>query len=159
MKIWVDADACPVVVKDIILSAIHKRAINVVFVANKYLTLPSSTLISSMQVDNSPDAADLYIKENAKISDLVITQDILLAHALVCRGIVVIDPRGKKFSEDNIGQVVATRNLMQGLRDTGEITGGPKQFGDKEKRAFAAAFDQEITRLLKISKSINLPDD
>ncbi len=68
---------------------------------------------------------------------------------LVSEGIVVIDPRGKKYTEENIGQVVATRNLLQGLRDSGEITGGPKQFGDKEKRAFAATFDQELTKLVR----------
>lgn len=82
----------------------------------------------------------------------MITQDILLAHCLVANEIVAIDPRGRKYTEDNIGQVVATRNLLQDLRDSGEIAGGPKQFGDKEKRAFAAAFDQELTKLLKITK-------
>ena len=86
-----------------------------------------------------------------KISDvdLVITQDILLAHMLVTAAISVIDPRGKKYTEDNIGQIVSTRNLMQGLRDEGEITGGSKQFGDRERRAFAAVFDKELTRLLR----------
>ncbi len=151
MKIWIDADACPNIVKDIVISAAIKRAIDVIFVANKYLTLPLSPHLFLIQVDATPDAADIYIKENARKSDLVITQDILLAHALVTANIVAIDPRGKKYTEDNIGQVVATRNLMQGLRDTGEISGGPKQFGDKEKRAFAAAFDQELTKLLKKS--------
>ena len=153
MKIWVDADACPGVVKDIIVNAANRRAVEAVFVANKSLYLPGSPYISFIQVAMGADAADLYIKENAKSLDIVITQDILLAHDLVAAGIVVIDPRGKKYSEDNIGQVVSTRNLMQGLRDTGEITGGPKQFGDREKRAFAATFDQEFTKLLRKHKS------
>jgi uncharacterized protein YaiI (UPF0178 family) len=156
MKIWIDADACPKVVKDIVISAAHKRAIDVIFVANKHLALPVATNLIFVQVDIAPDAADIYIRENAKKFDLVITQDILLAHALVSADIVAIDPRGRKYTEDNIGQVVATRNLMQGLRDSGEITGGPKQFGDKEKRAFAAAFDQELTKLLKKTKATEL---
>jgi len=149
MKIWIDADACPSVVKDIVISAAVKRGIEVIFVANRYLALPIFDLLKFIKVETGPDAADIYIRENAKEFDLVITQDILLAHALVSEGIAAIDPRGKKYNEDNIGQVLATRNLMQGLRDTGEITGGPKQFGEKEKRAFASAFDQVLTKLLK----------
>ncbi len=152
MKIWVDADACPVLVKDIIMAAATKRAVQAVFVANKQLQLPTSPYLAFMQVDIKPDAADLYIKENATKLDLVVTQDILLAHDLVHMGVVVIDPRGKKYSEDNIGQIVSSRNLMQSLRDTGEITGGPKQFGEKEKRVFAAIFDQEFIKLLREHK-------
>lgn len=152
MKIWIDADACPTAVKDIVISAASKRAIDVIFVANKHLTLPASKHLILIQVESGPDAADMYIKENAKKFDLVITQDILLAHSLVAADVVAIDPRGRKYTEDNIGQVVATRNLMQTLRDSGEIAGGPKQFGDKDKRAFAAAFDQELTKLLKKTK-------
>jgi len=153
MKIWVDADACPGVVKDIIVSAAIRRTTEAVFVANKPLSLPNSPYLSFIQVNKELDAADLYIKEHAKKFDLVITQDILLAHLLVPAGAVVIDPRGKKYTEDNIGEVVSTRNLMQGLRDSGEITGGSKQYGDREKRAFAASFDQELTRLLRIGAS------
>jgi uncharacterized protein YaiI (UPF0178 family) len=149
MKIWIDADACPNVVKDIVISAAVKRGLNVIFVANKFLNLPTSPNLSLVKVEATPDAADIYIHENVKEFDLVVTQDILLAQKLVSEGIVTIDPRGRKYTEDNIGPVVATRNLMQGLRDTGEITGGPKQFGDREKRAFAAAFDQELTKLIR----------
>jgi uncharacterized protein len=152
MKIWVDADACPGVVKDIIVTAAVRRTVVAVFVANKPLLLADSPFLSSMQVNKAPDAADLYIKEHAQKFDLVITQDILLAHILVPAGVVVIDPRGKKYTEDNIAEAVSTRNLMQELRDAGELTGGPKQFGDREKRAFAASFDKELTRLIKSSK-------
>jgi uncharacterized protein len=150
MKIWVDADACPGVVKDIIVTAAIRWTVETVFVANKLLSLPTSPYLFFIQVNKEPDAADLYIKEHAKRLDLVITQDILLAQMLVPLGVVVIDPRGKKYTQDNIGESVSTRNLMQGLRDSGEITGGPKQFGDREKRAFASSFDQELTRLLRI---------
>ena len=149
MKIWVDADACPGPVKDIISAAANRRRVETVFVANKSLILASSPFLKLIQVENRPDAADLYIKDHVDEHDLVITQDILLAHSLVASGVTVIDPRGRKYTEDNIGQIVSTRNLMQSLRDSGEISGGPKQFGNKEKQAFAAAFDQELSRLLR----------
>jgi uncharacterized protein YaiI (UPF0178 family) len=153
MKIWVDADACPGAVRDIIITAAIRRTVMAVFVANKSLWLPESSCLSFIQVNKTPDAADLYIKENARKFDLVVTQDILLAQVLVQLGTSVIDPRGKKFTEDNIGESVSTRNLMQELRDIGEIKGGAKQFGEKEKRAFASSFDQELTRLLRMCPS------
>jgi uncharacterized protein len=154
MTIWIDADACPSIVKDIVISRANKRNIDVIFVANKYLALPISIRLVLIQVDATPDAADIYIRENAKQFDLVITQDVLLAHALTSAGIVTIDPRGKKYTEDNIGYIVANRNLAQSLRDMGEVNSGPKQYGEKEKRAFAATFDKELTRLLKRDKLI-----
>jgi uncharacterized protein len=154
MKIWVDADACPGAVKDIVITAANKRSVSTIFVANKTLSLPNTPYLSLIQVEKSPDAADFYIKEHAELADLVITQDILLAHNLVAMGIAVINPRGKKFTEENIGEIVATHNLMEGLRDGGAITGGPKQFGDKEKRAFAATFDQELNRLLRKTRQV-----
>lgn len=149
MKIWVDADACPGPVKDIVSLAANRRAVETIFVANKPLLLASSPYLKLTQVEKGLDVADAYIKDHANEQDLVITQDILLAHALVASGVTVIDPRGKKYTDDNIGQMVSTRNLMQVLRDTGEVSGGPKQFGNKEKQAFAAVFDQELSRLLR----------
>jgi uncharacterized protein len=149
MKIWVDADACPGAVKDIVMSAAVKRTVEAVFVANKKLTFPTTPYISFQLVDLSPDAADQLIADNAQPGDLVITQDIPLAHILVTKGVSTISPRGIIFCLDNIGERLSVRDLMQELRDTGEMTGGPKQFGDKEKRAFASAFDRELTRLLR----------
>jgi len=150
MKIWVDADAAPGAVKDIVMAAAVKRAVEAVFVANKKLTIPQSSLISFIQVEVSPDAADYLIAADSQVGDLVITQDIPLAHILVTKGVTTISPRGIIFTPDNIGERLSVRDLMQGLRDAGEITGGPKQFGDKEKRAFASAFDKELTRLLRL---------
>lgn len=149
MKIWVDADACPGAVRDIVLSAAYKRKVETVFVANKLLALPVSDLVSFVQVANTPDAADGYIIEQAVVGDLVITQDIPLAHPLVHRNIVVISPRGVVFDEDNIGERLSIRDMMQDMRDSGVVTGGPKQFGDKEKREFASSFDRALTKLLK----------
>ncbi len=150
MKIWVDADACPGAVKDIILiNAAVKRKVAAVFVANKTLTFPSTAYISFQLVAASPDAADHLIAAQAEPGDLAITQDIPLAHALVTKGVATISPRGVEFRPDNIGERLSVRDLMQELRDTGEMTGGPKQFGDKEKRAFASAFDRQLTRLMR----------
>lgn len=149
MKIWVDADACPGVVRDIVLAASRRRKIETIFVANKFLALPISELVQFIQVENSPDAADAYIVERALPGDLVITQDIPLAHPLVHKNVVVISPRGVVFDEDNIGVRLSIRDMMQDMRDVGIITGGPKQFGEKEKREFASSFDRELTKLLK----------
>lgn len=147
MKIWVDADACPVAVKDIISRAAHRKTIETIFVANKILPLMMSPYISFVQVEATPDAADQYIGEHAIEGDLVVTQDIPLAHILVPMNVVVLSPRGLVFTPDNIGERIAVRNLMQDLRDTGETTGGPKPFGDKERREFASAFDRALTKL------------
>ena len=148
MKIWIDADACPGPVRDIVIAAALKRKVAIGFVANKNLTMPPSPLISFNLVDASPDAADRFIVEHTLPGDLAITQDIPLAHQLVTKGIVTISPRGITFDHSNIGERLSVRDLMQDLRDSGEITGGPKQFGEKEKRAFASAFDRALTRLL-----------
>jgi uncharacterized protein YaiI (UPF0178 family) len=149
MRIWVDADACPGAVRDVVLAASYKRKIETIFVANKQLTLPVSDLVQFILVGNAPDAADAYIIEQAVRGDLVITQDIPLAHPLVRREIVVISPRGVVFDDDNIGERLSIRDMMQDMRDAGMVTGGPKQFGEREKREFASSFDRELTKLLK----------
>jgi uncharacterized protein len=149
MRIWIDGDACPVAVRDIVIRAAVRRQIPVVFVANNQLVLPDSEHVSFVKVEAGPDLADRYIQENARSSDLVVTQDIPLAHLLVSTGIVVINPRGEVYSENNIGDRLSMRNLCQELRDSGEVSGGPKQFGEKEKKAFASSFDRELTRLFR----------
>lgn len=149
MKVWVDADACPVAVKDIVIKAAHRLGIQTTFVANKVITLPLSPHLSSVQVPKGADVADQYIVDQASKNDLVITQDILLAALLVPMEVVVIDPRGQQFTADNIGERVSVRALMTDLRDTGEIAGGPKQFSDRDKQRFASAFDRAVTSLRK----------
>jgi uncharacterized protein YaiI (UPF0178 family) len=147
MQIWIDADACPVAVRDVAIRAALRLRISIVFVANKQLILPQSEFVKLVTVEAGADMADKFIQENAQGADLVVTQDIPLAHALVSKGIVVINPRGEVYTEHNIGSRISMRDLLQGLRDAGEITGGPKQFGEKEKRAFAASFDRELSKL------------
>jgi uncharacterized protein len=147
--IWVDADACPGPVKDIIVAAAKRLNLNTVFVANKQILLPPHDCLSCVLVELGADAADQHIADRAVPGDLAITADIPLAHTLVTKGVTVIDHRGGKFTEDNVGDRMSGRELMQHLRDSGEISGGPKPFGDKEKRAFAATLDRELTRLTK----------
>ncbi len=149
MKIWVDADACPGAVREIVLKAANRLVVHTTFVANKALFLPQAEHLYFVQVPAGPDVVDGYIIEQAITGDLVITQDIPLAAELVNQGVVVISPHGTLFTDGNIGDRLASRNLMSDLRDTGMITGGPKPFGEKEKRAFANAFDQALTRLLR----------
>jgi uncharacterized protein YaiI (UPF0178 family) len=149
MKIWIDADACPGAVRDIILKAANRLVISTTFVANKPLFVPESAHLGFVRVSAGPDVVDQYIVEHAHSGDLVITQDIPLAAQLVTNGVVVISPHGTLFTENNMGERLASRNLMADLRDTGMVTGGPKPFGEREKRAFANTFDQVLTRLLK----------
>lgn len=147
MKIWVDADACPGPIRDIILKAAKRRSCQTIFVANKLLHLPELAIVSFVQVKPGPDVVDAYIVEHAQVNDLVITQDILLAAHLVPKSITVITPRGILYTVDNINESKATRNLMQDLRDVGSISGGPRPFDDKVKRQFAQHFDAALQRL------------
>lgn len=149
VRIFVDADACPGMVKDIIIRAAGNRKILTTFVANKVLLLPASPFLQQETVDAGMDKADQFIAENATLSDLVVTADIPLAHILVKKGVVAINPRGLIYTEDNIGDRISVRDLLTDLRDSGEITGGPKPFGDREKREFASSFDRVLTQLLR----------
>ncbi len=149
MKIWVDADACPGPIKELIVRAAKRLGINTVFVANKYIGLPDSSYLTSVRIGVDPEAVDQYIIKNAESRDLAITQDIPLASALVQKGIIAISPRGTLFSVDNIGERLAVRNLMQDIRDSGGITFGPKQFGRKDRQRFADTLDRELTRCMR----------
>lgn len=149
MRIWVDADACPGVVREIVIKAAIKREVPAVFVANKPLFIPASQWLSAVTVGQGPDVVDRYIVEHAEAGDLAITQDIPLASDLLGQDVVPISPHGTEFTAANMGDRLASRNLMQDLRDAGMIAGGPKPFGEKEKRQFANTFDQVLSRLLR----------
>lgn len=147
MQIWVDADACPGSIKEIIMKAAIKRSIFTTFVANKELHLLATPYLSAIRVQLGPDIVDQYILEQAKPGDLVISQDIPLAAQLLSKRMNVISPYGVLFTNSNIETKLAMRNLSQEMRDIGQITGGPKPFGEKEKRQFSNIFDQMLTRL------------
>jgi uncharacterized protein len=149
LKIWIDADACPGAVKEIVIRAAERVRVPVVFVANKPLTLPRSELLSTVQVGRGLDVADAHISANAQRGDLAVTQDIPLAAALVKKGVVTLDVRGEPFTEESIDERLSVRNFMQELREGGVVTGGPKGFGPQDRQRFAATFDRELSRLLK----------
>ena len=149
MRIWVDADACPGPVRDILIKAAQRLKVQAVFVANRPLVLPRSEFISSVQVGAGLDVADRHIAAEASSGDLAVTQDIPLAALLVPRGVVVLDPRGETFTADNIEERLSVRNFMQELREGGVNTGGPSGFSPQDRQRFAASLDRELTRLMR----------
>ena len=149
LKIFVDADACPAAVKDIVIRAAERLAVSAIFVANKNLRLPASRHVSTARVAMGLDVADGYIVKSAQAGDLAITADIPLAAALVARGVVVLDLRGTIYTEENVGEALALRNFHHELREGGVATGGPSGFGAREAREFAGAFDRELSKALR----------
>ncbi len=149
MIIWIDADASPRIVKEIVFRAAERLRVEVRLVANKPLRKHDSQLVSSVVVAEGPDVADDYIAENATSDDLVITADIPLAARIVGKGGVALDPRGELYTEDNVGERLSVRDLMFELRAEGFTGGGPAQFGQVDRQRFASAFDRTLTRLLR----------
>ncbi len=146
MTIWIDADACPVAVREIVLRAGQRTKTALVFVANSALPIPRRALIKTVQVAQGFDVADNYISQHAQIKDLVITQDIPLAAEIVEQGITALNPRGELYTVENIRQRLAMRNLSEELRNIGQLSGGPNKFGDKEKQTFANALDRWLQK-------------
>jgi uncharacterized protein YaiI (UPF0178 family) len=143
--IYVDADACPVKGEVYKVAARHGRKVFVV--TNSFINVPRDPEVERVVVSDGFDAADNWIAERAGPGDIVVTGDILLAGRCVKGGALVIAPTGKLFTEDSIGLAVATRNLMADLRAAGEITGGPKPFGARDRSAFLSALHEAIERL------------
>lgn len=147
--IWVDADACPVALKDIVFRAAKRLQIKTVLVANGHMNIPKSELFRLILVPSGADKADQKIVELLKSNDLVITGDIPLAAAVVEKGATALGTRGELFDEKNIGERLAMRNAMDHFRSAGMETGGPKPLGKKEVQAFANQLDRMLTKLLK----------
>ena len=154
MKIWVDADACPNVVKDIIYKTSLRLQIQVLLVANSFLKVPNTELIRFIQVEKKFDEADAFIIENLDKNDLVITADIPMASLAVKKGCIAINPRGELYTENNISEKLSMRNYMQVLREGRIIQGGAGGFSDKDKQLFAASLDKYTTLILKKEKQI-----
>jgi uncharacterized protein len=146
-RIYIDADACPV--KDEIYRVALRHGLPVSVVAGNFIRVPQDPLIERIAAGSGMDAADDWIAERAGKGDIVITSDIPLASRCVKAGAEVIAPNGKPFSEDMIGAALATRNLMDSLRSSGEITGGPKPFAPRDRSAFLSALDQAMVRLTR----------
>lgn len=143
--IYIDADACPV--KDEVYKVAFRYSVPVSVVSNSFMRIPDDPMISRVIVSAGPDVADDYIAERANAASIVITADILLADRCVKADAAVIGPNGKPFTEASIGSAVATRNLMEGLRSTGEITGGPPPFSNADRSRFLSALDEALVRL------------
>ena len=148
MQIWVDADACPNAVKEVIFRAAERLKVSTTLVANQYIRTPPSRYIHSLQVPQGFDVADNTIVANMTAGDLVITADIPLAAEVVEGGGTAINPRGTLYSSENIAGHLARRNFMEELRSTGEITGGPQPLSKGAIQDFANALDAFLTRRL-----------
>jgi uncharacterized protein YaiI (UPF0178 family) len=146
MKIWVDADACPNVIKDILFRAADRVQITTMLVANRLLRTPPSRYIDKVQVSSGFDEADKYIAERVQKGDLVITADIPLASDVVEKGGYALNPRGEFYTEDNIRQRLTMRNFMDELRGSGVDTGGPASLSQSDRQAFANELDRFLTR-------------
>jgi uncharacterized protein YaiI (UPF0178 family) len=149
LKIWIDADACPNVIKEIVYKAVERLRVHAYFVANSYIKLPHSEYIHFVQVEKKFDEADAYIINNLDTFDLVITADIPLADFTVKKGCIAINPRGEQYTESNISEKLSIRNYMQVLREGRIIQGGVGGFSEKDKQLFAASFDKFTTLTLK----------
>ncbi len=147
MQIWVDADACPAPVKEMLYRAANRVNVHVVLVANRPLRIPPSPWIRSIQISRGFDVADNYIESAVAPGDLVVTADIPLAAAVVERGAFALNPRGEFYSRDNVREMLDLRNFMERLRDSGIETGGLATFSHADRQAFANQLDRFLARL------------
>jgi uncharacterized protein YaiI (UPF0178 family) len=145
IRIYVDADACPV--KDEVYRVAARHRLPVVVVAVGFIRVPQDPLIERVAAGANPDAADDWIAERAGKTDIVVTADVPLAGRCVKAGATVIAPNGRPFTEDSMGMTLAVRNLMHDLRSAGEVTGGPRPFTPRDRSAFLSALEEAIRRL------------
>ena len=146
MHIWVDADACPNLIKEILFRASERVQVPLTLVANQYLRTPPSTLIKAVQVPAGFDVADNYIAQHVQPDDLVITADIPLAAEIVDKQALALNPRGELYTKENIQQRLSMRNFMDELRSSGVDTGGPSSLSAQDRQAFANQLDRLLTK-------------
>lgn len=150
MKIWVDADACPNVIKEILYRVSKRAKITVTFVANQFIKTPTSPYLKSLQVPGGFDVADDEIVRQIVKGDLVITADIPLAAEVIEKGGHALNPRGELYTTDNIKQRLQVRDMMETMRNSGvEMAGGQAVFGLKDKQTFANALDRFVAKYHK----------
>jgi uncharacterized protein YaiI (UPF0178 family) len=145
-QIWVDADACPVVIKDMLFRAAERAQVEVTLVANQWLRTPPSRYVRAVQVPAGLDVADTEIVQRVRAGDLVVTQDIPLAALVVERDALAINPRGELYTRETIAQRLSMRNFMDELRGAGIDTGGPAAFHSRDRQAFANQLDSWLAR-------------
>lgn len=146
MQIWVDADACPNVIKDILYRAAERTKTSLVLVANSLLRTPPSPYISSIRVNAGFNVADTTIVQKMEPGDLVITADIPLASEVIAQDGHALNPRGEFYSTENIEERLSMRNFLDDVRNSGVITGGPSTLNKKDRQAFANQLDRFLTR-------------
>lgn len=147
MKIWVDADACPVIAREILFRAAERTGVQLTLVANQPLSTPASKNINSLQVPRGFDVADDEIVKRIKAGDLVITSDIPLAAEVIGKGGHALSPRGELHTKENIGAKLNMRDFMDTMRSSGvEMGGGPSAYSQRDKQEFANALDRLLTR-------------
>lgn len=149
MKIWVDADACPIVIKEIIIRAAERRKIITTFVANQPIKLPPSQVLNAIQVGSGFDVADDEIVKRLEPGDLVITQDIPLADEVLSSGGLAMNPRGEAYTLANIKARLNMRDFMETLRASGVHSGGPAPLNQSDRKNFADQLDRLLTKLCK----------
>ena len=146
MKIWVDADACPVVIKEILFRAAERAKLQLTLVANHVISHPESSYIRSIQVSQGFDVADNYIVQQVKENDLVITSDIPLAADVLKKDAHALNPRGERYRKDSIESILTMRDFMDTLRASGMHTGGPPPLSQSDRQAFANQLDRLIAK-------------
>ena len=147
MRIWVDADACPVAIKEILYRAANRAEIPLTLVANQMLRVPPSPWIKALQVPSGFDVADQRIAQEAEAGDIVVTADVPLAALVIAKGAVVIDPRGELLDRGNIQERLTMRNFMETLRNSGVETGGPAALSSADRQAFANQLDRMLAKI------------
>lgn len=145
-QIWVDADACPGVIRDILFRAAERAQVQVTLVANLWLRTPASRFIRALQVPGGFDVADSAIIDRVQPGDLVVTQDIPLAARVLEKGAVALNPRGERYAPDTIAERLSMRNFMEELRGAGVQTGGPAAFHSRDRQAFAGQLDRWLSQ-------------
>lgn len=146
MIIWIDADACPVLIKEMLFRAAQKRKIMAHLVANQYIKTPPSAFLKSIQVEAGFDVADAYIVTHVQAGDLVITADIPLAALVIAKQAIALNPRGTLYTTQSIQEHLSRRDLMEQLRSSGMISGGPAPMAKTDLQAFANQLDKYLTR-------------
>ncbi|HAY83085.1 MAG TPA: YaiI/YqxD family protein [Planctomycetaceae bacterium] len=158
MRIWVDADACPGPIKELLYRAADRTQTRVTLVANQALRVPNSKYVDTQLVAAGMDVADRYIVQQLDAKDLVITADIPLAAEVIQRGAQALNPRGELYTEANVGERLAARDLLDQLRTDGQILGGPAEFQQKDRQAFANQLDRWLTASRRASRNTS-PND
>lgn len=149
MQIWVDADACPVVIKEILFRAAERLQVTTTLVANQLMRVPGSRFIRALQVPAGADEADAEIVRLLSKGDLVVTGDIPLAAQVLEKGGFALNPRGEFYTDDNIAQQLTMRTFMDELRGSGVDTGGPAPFGQADRQNFANQLDRHLSRYVE----------